>query len=131
MEQILVPVITVAGGIITTLLGWIGWLIKKRLEDGKKSTQDQEEMKILIEQFVQNQDVTMAVIRCLVKGMQITLKSDDLQFQSAHESGLMNGESVEQRKVIQEYFDEVKEMGDKLDKIYVNPLGTENKNIQV
>ena len=120
MEQVLAPLIGLAGTIIATLLGWIGWLIKKRIDDSQTARESQEEMRLLIEQFVNNQEITLDIMRNIVKGVQITLKSDDLQFQSAHESGLMNGESVEQRKVIKDYLDDMTEVEKKLDKICVN-----------
>lgn len=119
---------------IATLLGWIGWLVKKRLDDSKKSQANQEEMKLLIEQFVKNQDVTLSVMKCMIKGLQIALRSDDLQFQSAHNSGLMNGESVEQRKVIRSYMDEVNEMKESLNKVYINPImgeGTTTESVSL
>lgn len=120
MEQVLAPLIGLAGTVIATLLGWIGWLIKKRIDDSQTARESQEEMRLLIEQFVNNQEITLDIMRNIVKGVQITLKSDDLQFQSAHESGLMNGESVEQRKVIKDYLDDMTEVEKKLDKICVN-----------
>ena len=120
MEQVLAPLIGLAGTIIATLLGWIGWLIKKRIDDSQTARESQEEMRLLIEQFVNNQEITLDIMRNIVKGVQITLKSDDLQFQSAHDSGLMNGESVEQRKVIKDYLDDMTEVEKKLDKICVN-----------
>ena len=120
MESFIAPLIGLAGTVFATLLGWIGWLIKKRLDDSQTARESQEEMKLLIEQFVNNQEITLDIMRNIVKGVQITLKSDDLQFQSAHESGLMNGESVEQRKIINAYLDDMTEVEKKLDKICVN-----------
>lgn len=123
MDNLLVStVLGIVATTIATLLGWIGWLIKKRLEDSKQSGANQEEIRLLIEQFVRNQDVTLSVMKCMINGLQIALKSDDLQFQSAHDSGLMNGESVEQRRIIQKYLDDVQEMKESIDKVYINPV---------
>ena len=122
MEQLWAPFISVAGSIIATLLGWIGWLIKKRIDDSKANRQSQEETRVLIEQFVNNQEITLDVMKNLINGLQLTLKSDDLQFKSIYESGLMNGESVQQRKEIQSYLHDMDGVKERLDKIHVNRI---------
>ena len=122
MEQFWAPFISVAGSIIATLLGWIGWLIKKRIDDSKMNRQSQEETRVLIEQFVNNQEITLDVMKNLINGLQLTLKSDDLQFKSIYESGLMNGESVQQRKEIQSYLHDMDGVKERLDKIHVNRI---------
>ena len=122
MEQLWAPFISVAGSIIATLLGWIGWLIKKRIDDSKMNRQSQEETRVLIEQFVNNQEITLDVMKNLINGLQLTLKSDDLQFKSIYESGLMNGESVQQRKEIQSYLHDMDGVKERLDKIHVNRI---------
>ena len=114
METALVPVIGVLGTIITTLLTWVGWLIKKRIDESRENTKYQEEMHLLISQFLDNQSLTLELIREISKGLTLALKSDDLQFDSFHKSGLMNGESVAHREMIESYLKSVEDFDAKL-----------------
>ena len=114
MENALVPVIGVLGTIITTLLTWVGWLIKKRIDESKENTKYQEEMHLLISQFLDNQSLTLELIKEISRGLTLALKSDDLQFESFHKSGLMNGESVAHREMIEDYLKSVEDFDEKL-----------------
>ena len=83
--------------IIGALLLWIGWLIKVQLEDNKKSRELETELHETLNKFIKCQSLLLEGVKQIAEGLNTALKSDDLQFQHFHDSGIMNGESVQHR----------------------------------
>lgn len=117
MDSTLAPIIGILGTVIATLLTWIGWLVKKRLDESKENLRYQEEMQILVDRFLDTQAITLELIKEISRGLTLALKSDDLQFKSFHDSGLMNGESVKHRKMIEEYLQSVENLDQRIGEI--------------
>lgn len=86
--------------IIGALLLWIGWLIKEQIEDNKKSRELERELHDTLNKFIKCQGLLLEGVRQIAEGLNIALKSDDLQFQHFHDAGIMNGESVQHRAEI-------------------------------
>lgn len=119
MESVVTQMLSIAGAVCTALLTWIGWLIKKRVDDSKVHLQTQEELKLLISQFIDSQEILLSVSAEIVSGLKIALQADALQLKNAHETGLMNGESLEHLRVINDYMKNIEDMPKKLEQAKV------------
>lgn len=106
--------------ILTALLGWIGWLVKNKIDENKSSEDTQTESMILMQQLLDNQRAYLQVLVELYKGVNLALSSDCLQFKAFHKSGLMNGDSEIQINKINKYFESVDDVLEELSSLDSN-----------
>lgn len=96
--------------ILAALLLWLGWLIKVQIENVQSSKKLNNEIYITLKTFHECQGVMLDSMRGISEGLMVALMSNDLQFQTFHDSGIMNGESVRHREQISEKLESLKQV---------------------
>ena len=86
--------------ILSALLLWIGWLIKQQIKAREEQRKQQEEYSLSMLKVSDYFDATLATLAVITESLKASLQCHDIEFQSMHDSGMMNGESVEQRSKI-------------------------------
>lgn len=82
--------------ILSALLLWIGWLIKKQIDLKEAQRKQQEEYSLSMSKVSEYLDATVATLVAITETLKVSLQCHNIEFQSMHDSGMINGESVEQ-----------------------------------
>jgi len=107
-------IIYIFAPIVSALLLWIGWLIKREIESRDSQKRQQKEYILTLKRTSDFQDLTLEALMTIMDSLKVDLQSNDVQFVSFHNSGIMNGESVEYREKIHDELEKLNAVSEKI-----------------